>query len=229
MVQSNYVPWKGYFDQINMADLFVFYDDVQFTKEDWRNRNRIKTKDGLKWLTVPCGGGIDRRICDVRIENSRWQRKHWEAIRHAYGRAAHFERYRGLFEELYLGRTWERLSELNQVFVETICREILGIDTAFGQSSDYSPPPEAQREERWIAILREIGAKHFVIGPAAGAYLGEEKREEIRKLGVELVWMDYSEYPEYRQLFPPFEHRVSIIDLIFNEGPDARSYMKSFA
>ena len=100
MVQSNYVPWKGYFDQINMADLFVFYDDVQFTKEDWRNRNRIKTKDGLKWLTVPCGSGIDRRICDVRIENSRWQRKHWEAIRHAYGRAAHFQRHRGLFEEL---------------------------------------------------------------------------------------------------------------------------------
>jgi hypothetical protein len=228
MVQSNYVPWKGYFDQINMADLFVFYDDVQFTKEDWRHRNRIKTKDGLQWLSVPCGGRTDRKIREVVIENDHWQRKHWEAIRHAYARAPHLERYRDLFEELYLGRRWRTLSELNQTFIETICRQVLGIGTRFARAEEYHPPAGSRREQRWVAILQEIGARRFVIGPAARSYLDDAKQVAIRDAGIELVWMDYLDYPEYPQLHPPFEHRVSIIDLVLNTGPDAPAYMKSF-
>ena len=199
------------------------YAQAEHTKQD-----SARDGDGLKWLTVPCGSDLDRRICDVRIENSHWQRKHWEAIRHGYSRAAHFERYRGFFEELYLARTWRSLSELNQTFIKAICREVLGIDTEFRQSSDYSPPPETGREERWIAILREIGAQRFVIGPSARQYLSAAKEDEIRDSGIELVWMDYSGYPEHRQLFPPFEHKVSIIDLILNEGPNAPACMMSF-
>jgi len=227
MIQSSYVPWKGYFDQINMADLFVFYDDVQYTKDDWRNRNRIKTRHGLRWITVPCGSGIDRRICDVRIEHAHWQRKHWELIRHSYHRAAGFERFRPLLEELYLGREWVSLSELNQTFIRTLCREALGIPTAFADSRDYDLPPGLEREQRWLDLLRQTGARNFVIGPAARDYLADDKLREIEASGLNLVWMDYEGYPEYRQLFPPFEHRVSILDLLCNEGEDARRFLKS--
>lgn len=228
MVQSNYIPWKGYFDIINTAELFVFYDDTQFTKEDWRNRNKIKTPGGVKWLTVPCGSKTDRLICDVRLESSYWQRKHWDVIRHSYARAAHFKEYAPLLEEMYLGRTWNTLVELNHAFITRICREVLGIDTEFADSRDYDLPSGASREERWLTLLHRIGTREFVIGPTARNYLDDERQAEIERGGIRLLWMDYSGYPEYRQLHPPFEHHVSIIDLILNEGPHAVDFMKSF-
>ena len=228
MVQSNYIPWKGYFDMINMADLFVFYDDVAFTKDDWRNRNRIKTKDGLQWLTVPCGPPHGRLICEVEIRDDGWQRKHWSRIHHAYSRARHYDEYRERFEERYIERQWMTLSELNQDLIKWIARGLLGISTEFGDSRDYSIAPDRTRESRWIEILQRIGTDRFIIGPSARNYLDPRKEAEVARAGIELVWMDYSNYPEYGQLFPPFAHEVSIIDLIFNEGPDAPRYMKSF-
>ena len=228
MVQSSYIPWKGYFDQINMADVFVFYDDVQFTKEDWRTRNRIKTSQGLQWLTVPCGEDLKRRICDVRIESDRWQRKHWKSIRQNYRKARHFERYRELLEPLYLERRWTRLSELNQAFIKTIAREILGVTTEFRDSREFALSPDKQREDRWLDLLPQLGAGRLIAGPRARDYLDEDALRKVRERGVEIAWMDYSGYPEYRQLYPPFEHQVSIIDLIMNEGPDAPAYMLSF-
>jgi hypothetical protein len=228
MVQSSYIPWKGYFDQINMADVFVFYDDVQFTKEDWRTRNRIKTAQGPQWLTVPCGEDLSRRICDVRIESDRWQRKHWKSIRQNYIRARHFERYRAFFESLYLERRWTSLSELNQTFTEAIAREILGITTEFRDSREFNLSPEKQKEERWLDLLPRIGAGRLIAGPKARNYLDDAALRRVRERGVEIVWMDYSGYPEYEQLYPPFEHQVSIVDLIMNAGPDAPAYMLSF-
>jgi hypothetical protein len=228
MVQSNYIPWKGYFDMINMADLFVFYDDVAFTKDDWRNRNRIKTKDGLQWLTVPCGPPRGRLICEVEIRDDGWQHKHWSRIQHAYARARYYDLYRERFEERYLGRRWRTLSELNQELIQWIAHGLLGIDTEFGDSRDYAIAPDKTRESRWIEILQRIGTDRFIIGPSARNYLDPPKEAEVARAGIELVWMDYSNYPEYGQLFPPFAHEVSIIDLIFNEGPDAPRYMKSF-
>jgi len=223
-IQSSYIPWKGYFDQINMADVFVFYDDVQYTKQDWRSRNRIKTAQGLQWLTVPCGEDLSRLICDVRIESAHWQRKHWKSISQNYRKARYFERYRDYFAPLYLEREWRGLSELNQTFTKMIAREILGMSTEFRDSREFALSSTSRREERLLELLRKLGADRLVIGPSARAYLeGQEHGGNL-----EIVYMDYAGYPEYSQLYPPFEHQVSIVDLIMNEGPDAPKYMLSF-
>jgi hypothetical protein len=223
-IQSSYIPWKGYFDQINMADIFVFYDDVQYTKQDWRTRNRIKTAQGLQWLTVPCGDDLSRLICEVRIESAHWQRKHWKSISQNYRKAPYFDRYSAFFEPLYLERQWSSLSDLNQTFTKLISREILGITTEFRDSREFGLPSGSRREERLMELLRKLDAGRLVIGPSARDYLGgiEDSGE------IEIVYMDYSGYPEYRQLYPPFEHQVSIVDLIMNEGTDAPRYMLSF-
>jgi len=228
MAQSNYIPWKGYFDMIRRADLFVFYDDVQFTKEDWRNRNKIKTRRGTEWLTIPCGPALDRRICDVTLASAHWQAKHWRTVRHNYSRAAHFKTYAPLFEELYLARPWPLLIDANRAFTTRICREILDIHTPFADSRDWVLPPQKRKQERWLQLLKIIGAQRFVIGPTARNYIDAAEEARIAAEGIELLWMDYEGYPEYRQLHPPFEHRVSVIDLILNEGPAAPRFMKLY-
>ncbi len=224
ITQSNYIPWKGYFDVIHSVDELVLYDDVQFTKGDWRNRNRIKTQGGLKWLTVPVEvkGKYTQKIMDTRISDPRWARKHWEAIRHSYSKAEFFKDYRELFEELYLTCNEEFLSRVNLRFLEAV-NQVLDIKTAIRWSSDFKLPEG--KNERLISICREAGATKYISGPAAKEYLDESV---FRQEGIEVEWMDYSNYPEYRQLFPPFEHGVSVLDLLFNEGSDAKTFMKSF-
>lgn len=224
IIQSNYIPWKGYFDLINLVDEFVLYDDAQFTKRDWRNRNKVKTSSGLKWLTVPVDvkGKFEQKIKDTRIAEKRWGKKHWDTIKHNYSRAKYFPENKELFEELYLTLDEEFLSQVNLVFIQTINR-VLGIKTKISWSSDY--PLAEGKNERLISICKGAGAAIYLSGPAAKGYLDEGlfKRE-----GIEVEWMDYSGYPEYRQLFPPFERGVTILDLLFNEGPNAKNFMKSF-
>lgn len=215
VLQSNYIPWRGYFDIVHDADLFVFYDDVQFTKNDWRNRNRIKTASGPAWLTVPVGQDIGRRICDVEIPDARWQEKHWKTLSQAYARAPHFARYRPFLEDAYLGRRWESLSALNRHLVEGVSRE-LGIATRFGDSRDYTL--EGQGSDRLLKLLRAVGATRYVSGPAARAYLDEAA---FASAGIEVAWKSYEGYPDYPQVHPPFEARVSALDLLFSRGPDA--------
>ena len=222
MVQSSYIPWKGYFEMILKADRFVFYDDVQFTIRDWRNRNQIKTKDGLQWLTVPCGQPKGRNICDVGIESNYWQRKHWSAIRYAYAKAPAFNDVAPFFEELYLSHRWNSLSAMNQAFTRQIAQEWMGSTTEFVDSRDYPTRPGLVREDRWISMLEKMGATRFLIGPNARNYLSDEKVEEIRRRGIELVWMSYDGYREYAQLHPPFVHQLSVIDLLFNCGHESR-------
>ena len=224
ITQSNYIPWKGYFDAIHLADEFVLYDDVQFTKGDWRNRNQIKTQGGVKWLTIPVEvkGKYSQKIKDTRISDPRWARKHWEAIRHSYSKSEFFKDYRELFEELYLGCDEEFLSRVNFRFLEAINR-VLGIETRISWSSDYELPEG--KNERLVSICREAGATKYISGPAAKDYLDESV---FRQEGIEVEWMDYSGYPEYCQLFPPFEHAVTILDLLFCEGSTAKTFMKSF-
>src|SRR5690349_21530552 len=125
VLQSNYIPWKGYFDLIHDADCFVFYDDVQYTKNDWRNRNRIIMPGGPKWLTIPTGIDAHRLICEVELPDASWQGRHWETIRQSYRRAPYFKHYRPFFEEIYLGREWRTLSELNQHLIRQITRDLL--------------------------------------------------------------------------------------------------------
>jgi hypothetical protein len=225
IVQSNYIPWKGYFDLINLVDEFILYDDVQYTRRDWRNRNKIKTPRGLRWLTVPVRvkGRYYQRIRETEVSDPGWGHRHWQSVVHNYSRAEHFDAYGDLFEELYLGQNERFLSQVNYRFLVAIC-QTLGIRTKLSWSMDYDIAEEG-RTERLVGLCKQAGATQYISGPAAKAYIEEEL---FNNEGIELRYMDYSGYPEYNQLFPPFEHGVSIIDLIFNEGPDAPRYMRSF-
>ena len=220
MIQSNYIPWKGYFDIIREVDLFIFYDDVQYTKNDWRNRNRIKTVNGARWLTIPVGGNLQRLICEVPLPNCGWEKKHWTSIRQAYAKAPYFKRYRSLIEGLYLGHGCESLSELNQHVTKTIAREVLGISTEFHDSRAYHLT--GSKLARLIELVTKTGADTYVSGPTARDYIDSQCFAEE---GIKLVYKSYSGYPEYPQRYPPFEHAVSIVDLIFNVGPEAPWYI----
>ena len=225
IVQSNYIPWKGYFDLINLVDEFVLFDDMQYTRRDWRNRNLIKTRDGLKWLTIPVAvkGNYFQTIKDTRISDPGWARKHWESIVHSYSKAQHFAAYRELFEALYLESQESFLSQINYAFLTAICK-ILGINTRITWSMEYTSVEG--KTERLVNICKQAGATTYISGPAARDYIDETL---FIAEGISLEYIDYSSYPDYRQLFPPFEHGVSVIDLIFNEGASAPNYMKSFS
>lgn len=220
ILQSNYIPWKGYFDLIHDADCFIFYDDVQYTKNDWRNRNRIMMAGGPKWLTIPTGIDTHRLICEVELPDPSWQARHWETIRQSYRRAPFFKQYRPFFEDIYLGREWPTLAELNQHMIRHIACELLGIETEFDDSRKYSL--SGQRLDRLIDLFTQCGASQYISGPAAKNYIEQKRFDEI---GVELVWKDYAGYPDYPQGPLPFEHGVSIIDLLFNAGSSAPDYI----
>ena len=223
-IQSNYIPWKGYFDMINSVDLFVFYDDVQYTTRDWRSRNQIKTSDGLKWLTIPVSSNRTQKICEVEIPDNYWQKKHWQTIIHNYSKAKWFKQYKPFFEEIYLQKNWRNLSQFNQFLISKISREILDIQTEFIDSREYNLI--GTKEERILDLLTKCSATEYLSGPSAKSYL---KEDFLQQKGIELIWMDFNEYPEYNQLHPPFQHYVSIIDLIFNEGSNSKNFMKSFS
>ena len=223
-VQSNYIPWRGYFDLINSVDEFILYDDVQYTIRDWRNRNVIKTSSGPLWLTIPVQvkGKYLQKIKDTRISDPTWRRRHWASIVHSYSRAKYFPVHKELFEELYLQADDKLLSEINYRFIVAICR-ILGIATTISWSMDYNLIGD--KTERLVHLCQQAGATAYLSGPLAKAYLDEEL---FRKEGIVVSYMDYSGYREYTQLYPPFRPQLSIIDLLFNEGPQATNYMKSF-
>jgi hypothetical protein len=220
ILQSNYIPWKGYFDIIHDVDVFIFYDDLQYTKSDWRNRNKIKTPGGAEWITIPVGTDAHRLICEVEIRDSEWQMKHWKTIRQHYGKCPYFDRYQAFFEDVYLSRQWHNLSELNQHLIRSIAAQFLNITTEFHDSRDYSLG--GQKLDRLMELLTKSSAVSYVSGPAAKDYIEPSRFADA---GIELVWKDYSGYPEYPQRFPPFQHGVSILDLLFNAGPDAPWYI----
>jgi hypothetical protein len=224
VVQSNYIPWRGYFDLINSVDEFILYDDVQYTIRDWRNRNIIKTATGPKWLTIPVEvkGKYLQKIRDTVVSDPSWSKKHWAFIVHSYSRAQYFSQYRESFEELYLQEEEKLLSRVNYRFIVAICR-ILRIDTTISWSMDYDLVGD--KTERLVHLCEQAGATSYLSGPSAKAYLDEAL---FKAAGIAVSYMDYSGYKQYTQLYPPFESRVSIIDLLFNEGPHAASYMKSF-
>ena len=224
--QSNYIPWKGYFDLINGADEFVLLDDVQYTRRDWRNRNKIKSPAGLKWLTIPVQvkGRYDQRIDETVVADHDWPRSHWDSICQTYRDAPHFGDYADCLEQLYSRAAGaDRLSDVNRHFIEAVC-ELLGIDTRLSWSSEYETRDDPT--ERLLDICTALGASEYVSGPAAKDYLDEEA---FAAHGVAVGWMDYSGYRNYGQPYPPFEHHVSVIDLLLCTGPAAREHMKSFA
>ncbi|QOP40820.1 WbqC family protein [Sulfurimonas marina] len=224
ILQSNYIPWKGYFDLINMVDEFILYDDMQYTRRDWRNRNKIKTHQGLKWLTIPVEvkGKYFQKINETKINNKDWAKNHWQQIKQNYSKTQYFKEYKDLFEEIYLTCDEEYLSQINYKFISVI-NEILDIKTTIRWSSEFELVDG--QTEKLLGICKDCNADIYVSGPAAKDYFDEEL---ANKENIQVEWMDYSEYKEYEQLHPPFEHGVSILDLIFNEGVNATNFMKSF-
>lgn len=222
ITQSNYIPWKGYFDMIASADHLVLYDDVQFTRRDWRNRNRIKTPQGLHWLTIPVEvkGRYHQSVRETRTAGPGWAAKHWRTIASAYARAAGFAEAGPVLEALYAAPPSPWLSEINRHFLDGICR-FLGIGTAISASSDYELVEG--RTERLADLTEKLGGSCYVTGPAAKSYLQEAA---FARRGIAVEWFDYSGYPEYPQLWGGFEHAVSIVDLLAMTGRQAPDYMK---
>jgi hypothetical protein len=226
ILQSCYVPWKGYFDLVNSVDEFVLYDEVQYTRQDWRNRNRIKTPTGTRWLTIPVtvDGLYHQRLDETMVAATDWAGRHWDLLRQSYRRAAHFARYGPQIESAYAAcREVPLLSRINRHLLEAVCG-ILRIETKLSWSTEYHA--QGDRTERLVSLCRQAGAESYLSGPAARAYLDESRFADA---GIELQYFDYAGYPEYEQLYPPFEHDVTILDLIFNAGERAPSYMKSFS
>ena len=174
IVQSNYIPWKGYFDLINTVDEFILLDDVQYTRRDWRNRNRIKTPNGLMWLTIPVEvkGKFVQKIKDAVISDPGWNRKHWDSIVHSYSRARYFGKYKETFEALYLGCAEKSLSRINHGFLVAICK-LLGIDTKITWSMDYHLAEG--KTERLVDFCKQAGADEYISGPSAMGYIDEER------------------------------------------------------
>lgn len=225
IVQSNYVPWKGYFDLMRSVDEFVLYDDVQYTRRDWRNRNRLKSADGVRWLTIPVHvkGRYLQRIDETLTSDPDWPARHWSALVGWYRRAPFFERYRPVLEALYLETRERHLSKVNRRFLETLA-PLFGVTTPISYSIDYQC--EGTKTDRLLGICQAAGATRYVSGPAARVYLQEDR---FRAAGIDVAWMSYDGYPEYPQLYPPFEHHVSALDLLLNVGDEAPRYMLSRA
>ncbi len=224
ILQPSYIPWRGYFHQIEKADVFIFYDDVQYDKNGWRNRNRIKTAQGLQWLTIPVHtkGSVAEGIPINQINISwdkPWNVHHWRAIQFAYSKAPFFGKYRDLFEEMYARHPVLLADFTIQTTIELA--EVLGITgTRFLRSSDLENI-EGEKTDRLISILHAVGADHYISGPSARDYIEAEKFEEA---GIRLEYMTY-DYPQYGQLHGAFEPQVSIIDLLFMTGGRALEYI----
>ena len=223
ILQPSYIPWRGYFHQIQKADVFFFYDDVQYDDRGWRNRNQIKTERGVRWLTVPVrsrGNQVEGiPIKDIRIAWDRpWAEKHWTSIRHSYGKAPFFKRYAPLVESFYERRD-ERLADLTIHTSMALAAELGIQSTRFLRSSSLTA--SGTKTDRLLSLLEAVGSDHYISGPSARDYIDQGKLDAA---GVAVEYMDY-DYPEYEQLHPPFEGRVSILDLLFMKGPGSGRYI----
>ena len=223
ILQPSYIPWRGYFDQIRRSDVFIFYDDVQYDKDGWRNRNRIKTSQGMQWLTIPVHsrgvtGGVP--ICEIEIDNSRpWARKHLTALSVAYGRAPYFKQFLPLLNDFY-ARTDARLADFVIALTMSLSGELGIHGTRFMRSSEITGVT-GRKTDRLIEILSRVGADHYISGPSAQGYIEAEKFEAA---GIALEYMSY-DYPEYPQLHGAFEPHVTILDLLFMTGAEASQYL----
>ena len=224
IVQSNYIPWKGYFDIIASVDEFIVLDEVQFTKNDWRNRNKVKTSNGLKWLTIPVKHErLSQSISSIQTIDGSWASKHWKSLVHSYSRSPYFGTFAKVIEGAYKEAAELRsLSAINLLFIKLICR-ILEITTVIRPCTDYVLQDD--RVARLVSLCEQASANSYLSGPAAREYIDENA---FAMSNIAIAWADYTNYPEYDQLFPPFAHGVSVLDLIFNVGADAKNYISKF-
>ena len=222
IIQSCYIPWKGFFDLIGRCDEYIIYDSAQYVKRHWHNRNRIKTAHGVEWLSIPVvtKGRFEQPIDQVEIEKP-WADKHWRALELAYKRAPFFEQLAPTVKAWYEGADSQALlTDVNMIFLRGIS-ELLGLKTCIVR--DTKNKTQGARTERLLAIARAAGANCYLSGPSARNYFDEAM---FTAAGITTEWMRYDGYPQYPQLHGGFEHTVSILDLLFNTGPEAPWYLK---
>lgn len=222
IVQSNYIPWKGYFDMIAAVDEFILYDDMQYTRRDWRNRNLIMTPQGAQWLTVPVRvkGKYNQTIRETEIDGESWATDHWKALAQNYKRAPHFTEVAAWLEPIYCTESFVYLSGLNRRLIEAICAYV-GITTRISNSWDYTLADG--KTERLAGLCAQAGGTEYISGPAARDYVDEKI---FTDQGIKLTWFDYAGYPEYPQLWGDFVPGVTMLDLLFSCGKDAPRYMR---
>lgn len=223
ILQPSYIPWRGYFHQIQKADTFVFYDCVQYDKHGWRNRNKIKTSQGEQWLSVPVNthGCVTegRAICEVPISwDTRWNKKHAKSISQSYSKAPFYREHLPLIEQIYRRRD-EKLSDFTCTSTELIARALGIRHTQFVRSSRL--PAEGTKTDRLLSLLRYLGATHYISGPSARSYLEIDK---LRHAGITTEFLDYN-YPKYPQINGAFIPDVTILDLLFNVGSEAPRFI----
>lgn len=222
IVQSNYIPWLGYFDMINSVDEFVLFDDVQYTKRDWRNRNDIKTPNGKLRLTIPVQtkGSFYQKIKDTKISDINWNNNHWQTIKVNYKKSEFFNEISEFLEPLYLKNNFKYLSEINYNFIHSIC-SYLQISTKISNSNDYEIIEG--KSERLASICAQSNSTVYISGNAAKSYLDEDLFNDNN---IMVKWFEYKEYKEYNQLWGSFIQNLSIIDLLFNCGPHSKDFFR---
>lgn len=227
ILQPSYIPWRGVFEQIYRADLFIFYDDVQYDKHGWRNRNRIKTANGSIWLTIPVHGrgapltGLP--IHQVEMDNRQnWAAKHWKSLTQAYSKAPYFRDYAPILEPFYTNPP-EKLPDLTIPLTITLARALGIAHTQFARSSQLATAATSKlvKTQRLVSLLQQVGATHYLSGPSARDYI---EPGLFAAAGIALEYIAYN-YPEYPQLYPPFDPQVSILDLLFNTGARSAEYI----
>jgi hypothetical protein len=224
ILQPSYIPWRGYFDQIQQADLFIFYDDVQYDKHGWRNRNRIKTAQGPLWLSIPVSnkGTISNHMLINEMNicwTTDWPRNHWKSIETAYGKAPYFNLYAEGLHELYFSHP-DLLVDFTIPLTIHIARALGIQSTRFIRSSEIEGIT-GTKTDRLIEILTKVGADQYFSGPSARDYIEPEK---FSAAGIHLDYFEYN-YPEYEQLYPPYDPFVSVLDLMFMQGEQALGFI----
>jgi hypothetical protein len=234
ITQSNYIPWLGYFDQLAQADHVVFLDDVQYTKRDWRNRNKIRTAQGLKWLTIPVdtkGKHACMRICEANITNPKIYIDHLSLLKQSYKTAPFFEEVIDFIAPaLETVSLSSNLSQNNRFLIEAILR-YLGIEKTFSTSSDhfsFNTLDHFSSTERLLKIAQKLKATHYVSGPAAKEYMDTSL---FAAENIDIEWADYGEYSAYQQMHEdtePFNPYVSIIDRLMMEGKKVKEQFRPY-
>lgn len=219
VLQPSYLPWLGFFEQMMSVDTFVLYDDVQYTKNDWRNRNRLKMIDGFVWLTIPVKSSVSLQIREIRIDSSKcWQKKHQKTIAQLYSKTPYFEEVSALLESIW-NTKYEFLLDVVMDSIYSIV-EYLNIETKIIYSSEIKV--SGDKNEKLVNMCKILSASRYYSGLAAQNYLDIEL---FKKNGIEVAFQHYK-HPVYPQLYGDFVSHLSIIDLLFNCGKKSKEIIK---
>ena len=222
ITQSNYIPWKGYFTTMKKATHLVLYDTAQYTRRDWRNRNKIISPQGPVWLSIPIDvkGKYHQQINEAKVKDHAWAHDHWNKISQYYKKAPHFDEYSQHFENLYLEKLKELefLSDINRLLLQK-CVDLLGIDIKIMDSREFNL--RGGKTEKLVNICEDLNADEYFTGPAAKGYIEEE---QFRRKNIDFTFYDLENFPMYVQQWGDFEHHVSILDMFFNLGDDTVKY-----